>query len=224
MIIFQERPILFSPKMVRAIIAGNKTQTRRILQPQPVLGAHWRKGWIVDTEAVDIPAALNPYGMQYDRLYVRERFGYVWPETCDDGRIYDEGNYEFGRPITLDECNVVFYADDPDFVWFDEDGDDDQMTRRHWKPSIHMPKARARLWLEIRNARLERLQQITAADARAEGIVLRKPTGDFEFSDGDYIGKFRFEWNRLSGDRAGGSWLDDPWVWVIDFKVAEIKR
>lgn len=212
--IFQERPIIFNPQMVRSIINGDKTQTRRIVKPQPVLGEHWRKGWIVDSEVVDIPLSLNPFGIEADRLYVRERFGYVWPDHVDDGRIYDAENYEFGRPITDEECNVVYYADDPDFVWFDEDTED-QTTTRYWKPSIHMPKARARLWLEIEKVRLERLQKISIPDVRDEGIR--------SYFSAHALAEFRLLWNRLNGDRAGGSWNDDPWVWVIEFKVAEIK-
>lgn len=207
-----ERPILFSPQMVRAILDGRKVETRRVIKPQPVPGEIWKPSkysvlyWDVDPEWIDLPSAFCPLGLRGDLLWVRERFGYVWPDDCDDGLIYDEENLD-GRPITRDEMNIVFYADRPDFLWFDEEAED-QATRKHWKPSIFLPKKRARIWLEIVSVYVQRLQKVTEENARAEGF--------------DSLRAFREYWDKLNLKRGFG-WEADPVVWAILFRKVEKK-
>lgn len=199
-----ERPIIFSGRMIEAILDGMKTETRRIVKPQPEAGKPWKHGWTVDPDWVDLPSAFCPFGVPGDRLYVRESFGYVWPEECDDGLIYDGENWEHGRPITREECDVVFRATDPDFAWFDFDTG--EPTSKHWKPSIHMPKSRARIWLEITAVQIARLQTLGFYAARAEG-----------FRDALPVWAFHEYWDGLNADR-GFKWDSDPFVWVIEFQ------
>ena len=142
----KERPILFKGEMVRAILDGRKTQTRRIMKPQPIEydGMLMWKGlaWAAVTDP-DQPE--SPYGIPGDRLWVRETFAYT------DSTINDQPGY-------------VYRATDPDWS---------EMEGFKWKPSIFMPRKASRITLEIVNVRVERLQNITEEDANAEGIPSR---------------------------------------------------
>ncbi len=171
----KERPILFSAPMVAAILAGEKTQTRRVMKPQPALGAPWR-GWIVDPEAMDIPSAMCPYGITGDRLWVREAH-----LVTAGGRIY-------------------YKADHPDLV--------------NCRPSIHMPRQFSRITLEITCVRVQRLQEITEADALAEGMETI-PVGTATWSNRQ---SFQVLWGKINGGRDGCDWDSNPWVWVIEFE------
>lgn len=201
----KERPILFSAPMVRAILDGRKTMTRRVVQGAPtwessyVLGVHqgvW--GIHAHVDAIGAFRARCPYGEPGDRLWVRE----TWAEFVDVVTI-DGSHVELGR----------------DFI-YRADGED---QKRHtvWRPSIHMPRAASRLTLEITGVRVERLKDITEADAIAEGLT----------RDGDGwrgapklpwfaspIAAFRSLWESING---GGSWDENPFVWVVEFRRIE---
>ncbi len=183
-----ERPILFSAPMVRAIIGGDKTQTRRVLKPQPSFGQPWH-GWIVDPEMMDIPTAMCPHGITGDRLWVREAIGI----HC--------------RPEDGLEGYCVYRADFPDgpLASF-EPG---------WTPSIHMPRWACRLVLEVGAVRVQRLQDITEADAKAEGME-RTPVGTATWSNRQ---SFAVLWDQLNGKREGCAWENNPWVWAIEFAL-----
>lgn len=196
------RPILFSGERVRDILDGRKTQTRRIIKPQPFLSEHlgfcW-KGFAYGIGSDDAGTQRNftradcPYGKLGDLLWVRE--------TCMEweGKARD----------------VVYRADIDGGAW--EDLRADLNSGFPWKirPSIHMPRWASRLTLEITNVRVERLQSITPAECRAEGIA----PYDGGWTNG-LLGPFsdpRLAFADL-WDSTGGDWSSNPWVWVIEFK------
>lgn len=191
----KERPILFNAEMVRAILDGRKTQTRRIIKPQPVWDtAFTGKEGLVLGENVWSPDeyanyATCPYGQPGDRLWVRETFA---EGLCTDSTLAFRATH---KPIDLAE------------------GWDEKIK---WRPSIHMPRWASRITLEITGVRVERLQDISDKDARAEGASsVSFPVTENQRSD---IDRFRALWNLTYG---AGAWGENPWVWVIEFKRVE---
>ncbi len=202
----KERSILFSSEMVRAILEGRKTQTRRVIKfhvPKVIQAAEHRllktayplpKGGYVFWSSEDTPelrafsdghyanqvGTLCPYGQPGDRLWVRETW---W---------IDEGD----QP-------VVFYAAT------------DKRSDIPLKPSIFMPRWASRILLEIVNIRVQRVQKISEEDAIAEGCVYEYPVT----ARTQYITL----WDSLNAKR-GYLWDSNPWVWVIEFKVVEVKK
>lgn len=211
----KERPILFSALMVRAILKGCKTQTRRVVKPVPSYPDSWEASKFKE------PLFRCPYGQPGDLLWVRE----TWATSVDcDGRkpsILETPGHGYGWP-------VWFPADDS--VWWRgaSKGGPAFMTRGKWRPSIHMPRWASRINLVVKGIRVERLQQITEADALDEGmeVVDREPTsGDPIYRDhfcDDYAWSARasFEslWRKLHGFGEPGSWDANPWVWVVEFE------
>lgn len=196
----KERPILFSAPMVRAILEGKKSQTRRVVPPMRVSVA----GSVIGD---------CPYGYAGDRLWVRETWAI--PPGSDN------------------PTDVAFRADIPR-----EAESDERFARRtmqakaSWSPSIHMPRAFSRIDLEITAVREERLQTISGADILAEGIVERAPDdrnlGRCPISrfDGkmypDLVSLWVVAWDSINGERA--PWSSNPWVWVVCFRVLEVRR
>lgn len=183
----RERPILFSSPMVRAILAGRKTQTRRIVKPLHMA--------TVDAEQFPI-LAMCPHGRPGDRLWVKETWGAlphmmggVQRETL---RYRADGEYQNERG-----------------TW-------------RWRSSIHMPRWASRITLEITDVRVERLQDISEADAVAEGCNPIRPElvqdGLIVRPGRSAVEEFRLVWEQING---GGSWEKNPWVWVIEFKKLE---
>ncbi len=192
-----EKPILFSAEMVRAILEDRKTQTRRVMKPQPVKDEYgfwtWAgAGWSRDDVAPVMPghsmANRCPFGQIGDRLWVRE----TW--AGDDWTGY------------------AYKATEPDALPFGE-----EVSFNKWKPSIFMPRSASRISLEIVNVRVERLQKITLADIEAEGTppapnqMMYRNDGYQRYKD------FKYLWNKINLLR-GFSWESNPWVWVIAFK------
>lgn len=202
-----ERPILFNGEMVRAILDGRKTQTRRIAK----LNASGRvqlkgKNWhIYDQDAI----LACPLGQVGDRLWVRETFVQGWdiePVTDRLMQFDDDGN-ELPK-------KTWYRATDSDIYWSDEDGWE---TNTPWKPSIHMPRSASRITLEITDVRIERLQSISEEDAWAEGCDNSKSNaaiaaGWYERPKAAY----RRLWNSIYKN-----WDENPWVWVIEFRMVE---
>ncbi len=201
-----ERPILFNGAMVRAILAGQKTQTRRAVAG--VRGDNCltmrkptkTKAGIVTHVLDAAERGLCPFGQPGDRLWVRETWGVGSrpdPWGGYDGIEYraDVHDTEVGDDLP---CHKV---ETPDDVCL---GD----YRAGWKPSIHMPRWACRLVLEITTARAERLQEISEADALAEGV-------DPEMPD-ECVLAFQRLWESINGP---ANWDSNPWVWVIEFKV-----
>lgn len=217
----KEHPIIFSAPMVRAILEGRKTQTRRIVKTQPAngwefdgtygritskhpkrgkFGAFIRRG--VGTDFPEWDLIPHRYGAPGDRLWVKETFAEVG---------------------TLDPGFIVYRADYPECV---PDGLENipSASAIKWKPSIHMPRSASRMTLEITNIRAARLNEISEEDARAEGGEWRagdacsfgwRHDGENGFVHGSARESFRQLWESINGD---DSWDANPWVWVIEFQ------
>jgi hypothetical protein len=187
----KERPILFNGAMVRAILSGAKTQTRRVVKPQPF--------WVnLGDGQLAAPLPKCPFGVVGDRLWVRE----TWAP------FHIGQKHDIACPVDdLDDADGSRYAADGR-VWFcsdkgaDRPADDGKWTyaAHRWRPSIHMPRWASRLTLTITDVRAQRLQDISEADAVAEGL------------DGRDL--FACTWVNLYGPK---SWLTNPWVWAITF-------
>lgn len=218
----KERPILFNDEMVRAILEGRKTQTRRVMKPQPELrpdqeGGHW---WpsnmaqsMVDIERdfkghdSSVAGCLCPHGGPGDLLWVREKFAthFIWddlPPVHIDIQNHSDGFFYSDGTITSAGC--------------------EDHQRGKWRPSIHMPRFASRITLEITDVRVERLQDISEEDARAEGIF---DGGCLECGENEPCGcscpspdardAFIHLWGSIYGH---DSWASNPWVWVIEFR------
>ncbi len=223
-----EKPILMSAPMVLSALRDDKTNTRRIVKPQPQFCGDFLgdKLWQWNPRATmsltanelcapDLWIPFCPYGKIGDRLWVRETFARnpYWEEGDDP-----------------DETPQFFYRCDMP----------DQPTDGVWTPSIHMPRIASRLTLEITNVRVERLQDISEKDARAEGVernVLPSMADTWKPEDGylqyplaqhreDFPAQtaresFQSLWGYING---ADSWATNPWVWVIAFRRLEAKR
>lgn len=204
----KERPILFSGEMVRAILAGRKTQTRRIVKR--------RAGQTIENGAVfsatDPFWVLRPYGVRGDRLWVREAF-------CQ--KLDDVGCFVYNSDGNLDPTCFHYEADGYEVFKGDGDGGieyrKDGVAASPWKSPIHMPRCASRLLLEVVGVRVERLQSISNDDARAEGV---EPSDKVERSDGEpeFVIPFRHLWTTIHGIDNPKAWDRNPWVWVIEFK------
>lgn len=195
----KERPILFSAPMVCAILDGKKTQTRRVIKPQPEWmepevvwtlreNGHSGTGWYAHNEDYPEEGSLFyhcPYGTPGDRLWVRETF-----HTVDGASAFYRADYEH-NPKGDKEHGIV------------------------WTPSIHMPRWASRITLKVTDVRVERLQDISEKDAWAEGC---------EGFDDDVSGgksgycEYAELWEAINGK---GSWEANPWVWVVEFREVE---
>lgn len=184
----KERPILFSAPMVRALLDGSKTQTRRVVKG----GDRWR--------APSGPAILCPYGVPGDRLWVRETF-------CE---VFDA---QYGEKDWFDYRATPRYSEVAPAGWENEPSKDRALK---WTPSIHMPRRASRINLEVTDVRVERLQDIIAQDAIAEGITLH-PDHHHRPSTSNYgpVQTYRDLWEDING---AGSWDLNPWVWAISFR------
>lgn len=210
----RERPILFSSPMIRAILDGRKTQTRRVMKPQPRLHS-CEGGWPgrVDPMADGTWSVLChacgwdgcwrcPYGVPGDRLWVRETWLYVGPGSGSDLPEYE---IERARPENHSPSNCWYRADPS---W--DSGDPASLK---WAPSIFMPRWASRLTLEIAEVRVQRLQEISEDDARAEGVEVRYEEGRKIVWARDVFAEL---WDSINGQRA--PWSINPWVWAISFK------
>lgn len=203
----KERPIIFNSEMVRAILEGRKTQTRRPIKPQPL--SVWCKEPITVTDGKwtsqgCVSDLKCPHGQIGDRLWVRETWSELnITESSDKSR---EGNKE-----------LIYKATNTEFP--------DSLP---WRPSIHMPRWASRILLEITDARAERVQDISEEDAEAEGIYSKckenhySPLGCEDclntgvIKDGPPIEYFQSLWNSIYKDNH--SWAKNPWVGVTEFK------
>lgn len=202
-----ERPILFSGPMVRALLDGQKTQTRRVMKPQPdfydpaggfplgggrTTSVSWKENH-VEPETLRV---MSPYGRPGDRLWVREAFTRV-PASA---YRMSEGVQQTVNPG--DPYEAAIYAA----------GWDRSIPK--WKPSIHMPRWASRILLEITDVRVERLNDCSEADALAEGSQHPSlvPLVGVGWSSRDMYARL---WEHING---AGSWAANPWVWVVEFK------
>lgn len=214
--------MIFNAEMVRALLDGRKTQTRRPIKWKQTRfteigeredGSKWP--WSEDAEHACDFWHPCPFGVVGDRIWVRETWGVVSHAFSDDGLMID---WVPDRPATAIHempfgngyySGYAIYAADGDFTWGDDDGYED--GRSCWKPSIHMPRAASRILLEINDVRVERLRSMSQDDARAEGVIAA--SGPMEAGLA-----FRELWDSIYGEE---SWKANPWVWVIKFKRIE---
>ena len=229
----KDHPIIFSTNMIKAILDGRKTQTRRIVKApklHPDYGyPHWDDAWIDGDENeqyLHIPfsgdamertthRAYCPYGQVGDKLWARE----TWRLSGgpDSNRVIYKADGETVLTYIGAKGLSTSKELEPQFGW--------QMIEKygtHYHPSIHMPKWAARIWLEITNIRVERVQDIDAVEAETEGI--RRPKRLCPDMHDEYI-LFRFQrlWDSLNAKRGYG-WDNNPWVWVIEFKKVRIRK
>lgn len=205
----KERPILFSAPMVRAILDGSKTQTRRVVKLPVEYSSQWSGGWHIVGKAVTIavdmfnqlrgkPLGVDPtvcpYGQPGDRLWVREAYADIGPR-------------------------LTYRADENDGA---------HCMVKKWTPSIHMFRADSRILLEIVSVRVERLHDLSEGDAIAEGIE-RMPCAvpdtklwkNYNPGNGCTArmsipqNSFRSLWESINGEE---NWLSNPFVWVVEFK------
>nr|WP_233095441.1 hypothetical protein [Pseudomonas sp. MF6767] len=192
--------------MVRAILEGRKTVTRRAVKAQPSsradIGSYGRGQPFIRNADVTKPNPECPYGRPGDRLWVRETFidlrgtgvehrpdpngplqRYAYAADCRPGSHSDEARKDFGLK---------------------------------YKPSIHMPRAACRILLEVTDVRVERLQDISRADIRAEGLQCPPELASDDVSP-NYRDWYPAAWREL-WESTGGDWNANPWVWVVDFK------
>jgi len=231
----KERPILFNGEMVRAVLDGRKTQTRRVIKKQPgVVGAvsytclDWLWHFTSNSGKVGIfkPAYLRcPYGKPGDRLWVRE----TWHKCSDGSQLQPHFVFRADGDYSVNTYGECIYCED-------------QMK---WKPSIHMPKVASRILLEVTDVRVERVQEIAEGDVYAEGTpgmiggrygckVCNASGWTYTDPDGcknckgtgaDIVGYFKSLWDSINGkprkDGVDISWKANPWVWVVTFKRLE---
>ncbi len=231
-----EHPIIFSTEMVKAILDGKKTMTRRVIKPQPKIVHALYPDATIETEQLfkNTERLKCPYGQIGDSLWVRETWNYLPNEAIE--------NPDAPNPK----------------VWYLADFNTRHNFAYPWKPSIFMPRWASRITLEITNIKVERLQEITEEDAKAEGFEAEKPKiwwqgyREWDLRDGrtDLLHQQSFGdkppdwmiephrmqdrpdllttakswfisyWEHLNFKR-GYSWESNPWVWVIEFKKTE---
>ena len=205
-----ERPIVMQGASVRAILAGRKTQTRRVVKPREYARLGLALHGIAARIAPDVPAApihVEPgvcrYGAPGDRLWVREAFAHLYREDCDGCDVPD------GR---CEHAYVEYRADTGASRPGGWDAAPDDAEAVRWRSPIFMPRWASRLTLEVVGIRVERVAAITEEDAAAEGCSgspMATPREQYEAL-----------WDEINGGRAGGSWKDDPWVFAVEFRRA----
>ncbi|HCM1966618.1 TPA: hypothetical protein N3A41_001062 [Salmonella enterica subsp. houtenae serovar 41:z29:-] len=241
----KERGMIFNGEMVRAILDGRKTQTRRIMKVQPSdgfhpthngydldLNAHWYTPGVVDKNGYLQPAKKDVFGV------ADENEGYTCPFGAVGDRIWVRETYQ--GPL-FDYEHMESYLEDsskfekPEFCVYRADGkpapefyDADDNLHCGWSPSIHMPRWASRILLEITSVRVERLNSISEQDALSEGID-RERLGESQdnydcIADHNMTGRptatgaFKYLWESIYGEE---NWQANPWVWVIEFKRVE---
>lgn len=191
------KPILFSGAMVEAILAGRKTQTRRIVKGDP-------NGKVPFTD--ELPC---PYGLTGDTLWVRES----WNAQTQNGKWWHEVKRE-DRPLL-------------NWAWTNPVKPAFEAVPPRWLPSIHMPREACRIELEIVKLKIERLQNITRDDAKAEGVsnawMWSPGNNPAHFERGllnPYVANYSVLWDLIhAGNLIGDGWNANPFVWVIEFRV-----
>lgn len=223
-----ERPLLMSAPMVRAILAGTKSQTRRLVTV-PWKGSSRTlpyEPWYIESDGKlrvqdeygdfhTMDDRWSPYGVPGDRLWVRE----TW---YDDNALRERE-----PPPTAPDEFIEYRASHDCSSWEAECPCRDEYGRSSWRPSIFMPRWASRITLEVTEVRVQRLQDISREDAIAEGMPHEWQRLNSDL-DGyvvdckpDPYAEFALFWDSINGQREGASWADNPWVWAIGFKRIE---
>ena len=198
--------------MVRAILEGRKTQTRRIVKPQGAIITDGvaRSLGVCPPVIKNAPAIPCPYGKPGDRLWVRETF-----HTSLIGEVGTSITYKAGPETTDDQPWHNFTSSVDAYEWTSH------KYKKHWMPSIHMPRWASRITLEVESVRVEQLENLSESDAKAEGVE----RDDFPFNPwmnyaasiyqlGSARESYQSLWTEINGP---GSWEANPWVWCISF-------
>lgn len=203
-----ERPILFSGPMVRAILDGKKTVTRRIVKPQPATEQTrhaWMRPGVMGWTSQPVPAGewhevKCPYGEPGDRLWVKETI------------VRRRSKGQHGP-------HAYYVADDARVTAFDNK-DRDTPHKWPWQrdvlPSIHMPRRACRIVLDVVAVSVERLQDISEEDARAEGVVPAPFCKAGRAAGLEHVDAFESLWDDINGKTA--PWASNPWVWRVAFR------
>lgn len=239
----KERGMIFNAEMVRAILSGQKTQTRRIMKSQPYQsksrkGDYWFScnkmqsmvhvsdfipGNSAIPDAHEFFSKCCPFGAIGDRIWVRE----TWmPDAPRDGTWPSVEFYGCkGAPLSM----IPTRFKKPEHCIHRASWCGERMIG--WKPSIHMPRWASRILLEITNVRVERLNDISEQDAIAEGIDtdwLAESQDNYDcIADHNMTGRltakghFSYLWQSIYGDDKSKCWEKNPWVWCISFRRLE---
>ncbi|CAK7083144.1 hypothetical protein [Tissierella sp.] len=213
------KPIFFNTEMVKAILEDRKTVTRRVVKPQILDDGKWGYTMFTPENHISFRKSKEAKEWFFKLPYIKGGILYVretWMQLC---RVDENGYTDF------DDVMTYYLADGiPDINLYDYDGFllDDQTIK--WKPSIHMPKEVARIFLKVTDIKVERLQDITIDGVEQEGIPLVYPIIDM--IDSEHLKKFIAVWNSIIKkqdlDRCG--WEANPWVWVIEFERIEVEK
>lgn len=228
----KERPIIMTAHSVQQILAGVKTQTRRVLKPQP--GEGWRHtGELIEIHNMAKENPLDhvmgmgfcnadgdegyacPHGAPGERLWVKES----WHPKSNAGYLNED-----------DGSITVIYSADGARAYFDDCGGvmpDDWTLPAATKKGrpltpLFMPRWASRLMLEVTGLRVERLVEISPADVIAEGVECLPEEGTLSWAT-NCRDRFAMTWNAINGRRKGCAWRDNPWVWIVEFRRLEGK-
>lgn len=219
-------PIMFNTDMVKAILDGRKTVTRRILKLPKYIKEQENGLYTIFTEGTcyenqyleQIVDYIKPPYQPGDILYVRETWAFMNCIGCN-------GDYRrLENPPPCYDTQAVEYDDgdsisDGCFIYRADCKTPERIT---WRPSIHMPKEAARIWLKVMNVRVERLQDITDVETEKEGA---QPQNPFDYDVNKWPNKEHFKeiWNATikKSDLESYGWEANPWVWVIEFERCE---
>ncbi|MBD5504103.1 MAG: hypothetical protein HDR09_20140 [Lachnospiraceae bacterium] len=232
-------PILFNTEMVQAILDGRKKATRRIVKSPyfvddsgavPLAMRTAPKGGKLERQIGAMPYPDEPYKID-DILYVRETWSFIPCIECTANDCCDKIPSFFEDKDTESECCYIYRAGFPEYA------DPKRIT---WRPSIHMPKEAARIWLKVTDVRVERLQEVTKEKIKNEGIYddgtyptdkkikIRPDIAHLcgEWTDKAYKERFAMIWDSTikKPDISRYGWLANPWVWVIEFERCEKPR
>ena len=220
-----EKPILFNTQMVQAIQAGLKTQTRRIIKGLPLYEPFFEedegRGWLEDKGngsfyALEAFSKVQPG----DVLWVRETWNYGYIESSDR----EGAKEDWFEPCDRKTAEGLLKA--LSRYMYKADRDDDELMEElqgFWRPSIHMPREAARIFLRVTGLRAERLQSITIEEIKAEGLTSAAVhAGDKEIA----FAEFKLLWNSTikTDDLPRYGWDANPWVWVYEFEKMEAQH
>jgi hypothetical protein len=202
------KPIIFSTLMVQAILDGRKTQTRRVINPS--------RKQINFMGDMDIRSLVRPDESTEEWLQLRSENGS--PVTCIKVP-YQLGDILWVRETWAEvSSGIIEYKATYKEPYTGSAEIDHIGNKIKWRPSIHMPREAARIFLRVKNVRVERLRDITEEDARDEGILLSYGASDKRVCRfQNYRDAFRALWDDLNKKRGYG-WNMNPWVWVVEFE------
>jgi len=225
----KEHPIPFSGPMVRAILAGMKTQTRRVVKPQPPMLCEYKingaqsHALCFGPKNVCVPPTARssdhrlpcPYGAPGDRLWLKENWKFCgWSEDGEPQIEYAADGEKLWRTISeesVDRVNEIW----EDLSTLENRAIDGISADRRWRSSQFMFRWASRITLEVVSVRVERLQEISEEDARAEGWPYVHDVGGGSLASA----WFRALWDSINGTKH--PWASNPWVWAVEFKRVE---